>query len=82
MADPKKLSQLDPLPSALQAGDEIYVIRSGVSYRAPAEDLLLKVGVPASATAPGTTNEWAEDGDYFYLCVATDTWRRFPLAEW
>ncbi len=38
--------------------------------------------VPASSSATGTTNQYAFDSDYFYLCVATDTWRRWPLSDW
>lgn len=41
-----------------------------------------KVAAPASAGATGAVGQWAEDDDYFYLCIATNTWRRTPLAEW
>lgn len=41
-----------------------------------------KVSVPASATATGTTGQWALDTDYIYHCVATDTWARIPLNSW
>ncbi len=40
------------------------------------------VAAPASSTASGTAGQIAYDGDYFYQCVATDTWRRTPLADW
>ncbi len=40
------------------------------------------VDVPASATATGTAGQLAYDDDYFYVCTATDTWRRIPLSEW
>lgn len=43
---------------------------------------LNRVPVPASASAAGNVNDFADDGDYFYLCVAASTWRRFPLNEW
>lgn len=38
------------------------------------------VGVPASATAAGTTGQLAEDGGYLYVCTATNTWMRTALA--
>lgn len=37
---------------------------------------------PASSTSTGTAGSMAQDGDYFYVCVATNTWRRFPLSDW
>jgi hypothetical protein len=35
--------------------------------------------VPASATATGTAGQIAYDGYRFYVCTATNTWRRTPL---
>lgn len=35
---------------------------------------------PATPTSTGTVNQIAYDEDYIYVCVATDTWRRAPLA--
>lgn len=40
------------------------------------------VDVPATSTASGTAGQLAYDGDYFYVCTATNTWGRFPLSEW
>lgn len=37
---------------------------------------------PASATATGRAGDRAFDADYLYICVATDTWKRTPLATW
>ena len=37
---------------------------------------------PASATAPGTVGEIRFDAGYMYVCVATNTWKRSPLATW
>lgn len=37
---------------------------------------------PASATAPGTTNQLAFDSNFFYVCVATNTWKRASIAGW
>lgn len=35
---------------------------------------------PATPTSTGTVDQIAYDEDYLYVCVATDTWRRAPLA--
>lgn len=44
--------------------------------------LVRAASVPTSATATGRVGQFAEDGSYLYLCVATNTWRRTPLAAW
>lgn len=45
-------------------------------------DTLIKVEVPASASATGKVGEFALDTDYLYICVATDTWKRVALSTW
>lgn len=53
------------------------------SFRHMTEDATMTVvEVPASSTAPGTAGTCAYDADYFYVCVATDTWRRVALNDW
>ena len=37
---------------------------------------------PQSATAPGRVGEIAWDSDYFYVCVALNTWKRTALSTW
>ena len=37
---------------------------------------------PASATATGTTGEFCWDASYFYICTASNTWRRVAHASW
>ncbi len=37
---------------------------------------------PATATSPGTLGQIAEDNNFVYVCVATNTWRRAPLSTW
>ena len=39
-------------------------------------------GVPATATSPGRKGDNAFDANYFYVCVATNTWKRTPLTTW
>jgi hypothetical protein len=41
-----------------------------------------RVDVPAASNSTGTAGQWAEDSDYHYRCVATNTWRRYPLNDW
>lgn len=37
---------------------------------------------PSSASDTGVTGQWAWDGSFFYICVATNTWRRVAHATW
>lgn len=37
---------------------------------------------PATAGAAGNTGDRAWDADYFYICVATNTWERTAHATW
>jgi hypothetical protein len=36
--------------------------------------------VPASSSSSGTAGQIAYDSDAFYVCTATNTWRRFPFS--
>jgi hypothetical protein len=38
-------------------------------------------GNKASSTATGTAGQTSYDSDYFYICIATDTWRRVALGS-
>jgi len=38
--------------------------------------------VPAAASSPGIAGQMAQDADYIYVCVATDTWKRLTLESW
>jgi hypothetical protein len=38
--------------------------------------------VPASATASGVKGQISYDSNYFYVCVATNTWKRTALSTW
>ena len=44
--------------------------------------LVIPTKTPSSASDTGTTGEIAWDADYIYVCIATDTWVRSPLATW
>jgi hypothetical protein len=38
--------------------------------------------VPATATSTGTAGQMAYDSSFFYICTATNTWRRVAIASW
>lgn len=40
------------------------------------------VTAPVAYNSTGTAGQVAWDGDYVYRCVATDSWRRAPMAKW
>lgn len=35
---------------------------------------------PAKSASPGTVGQMATDGTYFYICVATNVWKRVLLT--
>jgi hypothetical protein len=35
---------------------------------------------PASQNAPGLPGQMARDSNYFYICIANDSWTRIPLS--
>ncbi|MDP8982996.1 MAG: hypothetical protein M3O35_20660 [Acidobacteriota bacterium] len=41
----------------------------------------LRVAVPATSAAACTTGSWSLDPSFYYICVATNTWRRTPLSS-
>ena len=45
-------------------------------------DLVIPNETPASATAAGTQGQIAWDGDYIYICTATNTWKRAAIGTW
>lgn len=38
--------------------------------------------VPASATATGVVGQISFDASYFYVCVATNVWKRVAITTW
>ena len=40
------------------------------------------VPAPLSSTADGTEGEVRYDANYFYICIAANTWKRFSLETW
>ena len=43
--------------------------------------LLSNVTVPLAATT-GNVGQISWDGDYLYICVATNQWKRTPILPW
>lgn len=42
----------------------------------------LQVAVPTNSTAACDAGQHAEDANFYYVCVAPNTWRRAPLQAW
>lgn len=42
----------------------------------------LRVSPPSSATSACQAGAWSFDSNYFYVCVAANTWRRSQLSSW
>jgi hypothetical protein len=53
-----------------------------IQFRQLAAQLISPVtaNVPATAAAPGVFGQIATDGNYLYVCVATNTWKRVAIA--
>lgn len=45
-------------------------------------EIAVNAGVPASTAATGFAGQVAWDDSYFYICTATDTWKRVAVATW
>jgi hypothetical protein len=41
----------------------------------------LRTAAPATSSTACTAGAWATDGSYFYLCTATNVWRRAALSS-
>lgn len=44
--------------------------------------LILTGAAPATATSTGTAGQIAWDANFFYVCTATNTWKRTALSTW
>lgn len=42
----------------------------------------LMAAAPVSASATGRAGQIAYDSGFFYVCIATDTWKRVAIASW
>lgn len=51
--------------------------------RATRSGVIINAGtVPSTASDTGIAGQVAWDSDYFYVCVATNTWKRTALSTW
>lgn len=77
-------SVTDNTPAAVTVGEQTIVgrITSGNIAALTATQVMgiLWQTAPATPTSTGTVDQIAYDEDYIYVCIATDTWRRSPLA--
>jgi len=56
--------------------DTILLLAEGI------DTVAIQSDAPATATSAGSAGQIAFDASYFYICVATDTWRRVGIAAW
>lgn len=50
--------------------------------RSDLNNVPVKALVPETASSTGSVGQVAWDTDYFYVCVATNTWKRTALSTW
>ena len=58
---------------------------SGAGYQSISVDQAvvgLRTVVPGSAASACIQGAWAVDSSYYYICVATNTWKRQVLSSW
>lgn len=74
----------DNTPAALTVGEQSIVgrVTSGNIAALTAAQVMsvLWQSAPATKTSTGTAGQIAKDANWFYICTATDTWKRSPLA--
>lgn len=75
--DENKVVPADSTPASTGGiGAGAWVDRTGVTLRGELVD------VPVTATSAGYLGQLAVDTDYFYVCVATNVWKRVALSTW
>jgi len=53
---------------------------NGLEQTTGAQQIIPFVDVPASDAAAGVAGNMAYDGSFFYVCTATNTWKRVAIA--
>ncbi|MGB0877553.1 MAG: hypothetical protein ACPGXI_10890, partial [Mycobacterium sp.] len=85
------VSRVGTLPAATIANKNIYVqaqytasiskwVVLNMSYGPNAVGV--KVNVPSTTSSAGVLGEWAADTSWYYVCVASNTWRRVAVGTW
>lgn len=64
------------------AGTAGQVFTSGGSGAAPSWKNILTSAAPSSASDTGIAGSIASDANYFYVCTATNTWKRVAISSW
>lgn len=85
----KKISEL-PTAANVAVTDRVLVLRdpSGnasvrtVNVGILSANLVISNTVPATPTSNGIAGTIARDANYFYVCVANNTWKRTQLSTW
>jgi hypothetical protein len=75
-------SMLSSKVVAAGAGIAIAETGSQTTVSVDAAVIGIRIGVPASATAACSAGNWAVDSNHYYICVATNAWRRAALSSW
>jgi hypothetical protein len=57
-------------------------VNTGSSPTFKADNITFDGTPPASPSAPGEQGTLIQSGDYLYVCVAPNTWRRVALSSW
>jgi hypothetical protein len=74
----------DNTPVALTVGASTIVGRGAagnITALTPAQAMnVLWVAAPATKTSTGTAGQIAKDDNWFYICTATNIWKRSPIA--
>jgi hypothetical protein len=63
------------VPSRIRPPQRIEIVN-------PGQTTLVVADPPASAASPGVPGTIAWDADFFYVCIAADTWVRASLTSW
>ena len=64
--------------TATQPGDNLSTLANDSGFTA----IDYVTAAPVTATSTGTTGQVIYAGNYLYICIATDTWRRAQLLNW
>lgn len=64
------------------AADSAYAQLNSGTFTTSGSLIVTNPQTPASASAAGTVGTIAWDSTYFYVCIATNTWRRVAHATW
>lgn len=74
----------DNTPTPLTINEQTFVGRKtggNIAALSPAEAMnILWVTAPPTMTSTGTAGQIAKDDNWFYICTATNTWKRTPIA--